>query len=116
MEVARGLAATQHADGSWTETWAGGQFAPLYPSALQPVWITGHHLEWIAQVPTDLRPPELSVKKAILFVLHSLDKIDSESIWKNSCIYIHGARAAFRLSGKTFQDFSAVSFKEAEIK
>ncbi len=104
LETSRLLVETQSPDGSWAVDWAGRQFSPLYPIALQPTWMTGHHLEWISQVPADLRPSEASIKKACSFVLASIEKTESTHIWKNPCTYIHGVRAAFRLLGKNVQN------------
>ncbi len=104
---ARHLSESQAAAGFWTPRWCQAlATAPaLDPEeAVEWVRITGHHLEWMALVRSDLRPPETSVRRAIAFVLSALRGRSARGLSQATDFNVcsHAARCLVLFSGKRF--------------
>jgi hypothetical protein len=65
------VVAARQGAGHWSARWAPGVKAEPNPAAeiFTGVVSTGHHLEWIALAPPDLRPPRDSIGRAVRSVL-----------------------------------------------
>lgn len=93
-------------DGKWTTELRGT------PSREKPVeeWIrcTGHHLEWIAFAPEELRPSDKNIQAGIKFLLNCLTNLETAPL--STAYYFnagsHAGRALVLLSGKEYaKDF-----------
>jgi hypothetical protein len=94
------LARAQHADGYWTVDWAKNN--PLRGGrgdVIDAVWMTGHHLDWMAIVPTDLRISEPGLVRASRFVCQQAAAHDRDTVVARCCSFFHGIRATQRLIG-----------------
>jgi hypothetical protein len=95
------LAASQSSDGSWTKNWStpravtaasvrGPTFAlPEY----DPIWITGHILEYQVLLPEHLRLSEARLTQAAAYILKQMAAIPTEAIQAHACAYTHGIHA-----------------------
>ena len=92
------LETAQEADGSWKVQWAANgtskqKGVALTAPANQAIWITGHHLEWQALAPAELRVSRARIVRAAQYVVAGTYAIDQEVIRQNMCAYSHGLRA-----------------------
>jgi hypothetical protein len=100
-EAARRLSGSQSPDGSWNGAWAGSpDVAPVYRTQFDEILITGHQLDWMALVPAGLRVPRDQLAQAVRFVMATTLHADAREVAANPCPYVHGVRAALRLSGQ----------------
>jgi hypothetical protein len=88
------LQRTQASDGSWKPTWFSGppsarRSGDIYSDLL----VTGHHLEWLALLPSKDRPAEEVVALAGSFVFNSLKQIAPKDVEEHICQCSHGVRA-----------------------
>jgi hypothetical protein len=92
------LEAREAPEGGWDKSWAQpGVLRFVYgDDLLDRITITGHHLEWMALVPSDdLRPAEAVIKRAVAALrrdVESLPPIEHRS-FKTMLPVSHGARA-----------------------
>jgi hypothetical protein len=86
-KVGERLAQSQLSDGSWDENWE-----------LPTLARDGHHLEWLALVPSGLRPPDRVLRMAGEFILQTLFEVRSDELVKQICPCSHGLRA-FGIAG-----------------
>jgi hypothetical protein len=97
------LERSQQPDGAWSLDWAltGGQSRneSLINEAIGRVRVTGHHLEWIAVAPVELRPSAKAVRQAIQFLLTTLSSQSPEYYYDNYAPVSHAVRALVLLSG-----------------
>jgi hypothetical protein len=96
------LAQSQGAGGWWDRKWTKER---AYIQRNEPEleeWVrnTGHHLEWMAFVPPDLRPPEECISRAVRFLIPVLKrpKIGGLPGGENFNSCSHAARALLLLS------------------
>jgi hypothetical protein len=92
------------ASGAWDTSWSeAAQANRLWgDDLLDRITITGHHLEWIALAPTDLRPSQRAVKHAVRALrsdVQALPPLPSRS-FKALLPVSHGARALALLRGE----------------
>ncbi|HEX7377806.1 MAG TPA: hypothetical protein VF278_11870, partial [Pirellulales bacterium] len=93
------LTAAQESGGAWTANWAGSSdLAPLFRNRLDRVWITGHHLDWMAIADDELRVNNDRLLAAGRFVISSVLRADDDEVARNPCPYTHGVRAVARLT------------------
>ncbi|MBX9789459.1 MAG: hypothetical protein K2Y37_11135 [Pirellulales bacterium] len=87
------LARNQRADGAWTKDWP--VRVPAASSGLdwEALTATGHHLEWIALLSDDLRPPKASLRKAVCFLVASTNGLSSHEETDYYLPIAHAARA-----------------------
>jgi hypothetical protein len=89
------LAAAQLGDGSWDQGWElptpkrAGTTLDDRTRAL----VTGHHLEWLAVVSDDLRPPHAVLLAAGEFLLRWMSRLRPDQITEEICACSHGLRA-----------------------
>jgi len=104
------LEGSQHFDGSWGTDWTAGtatgddegHATELLASAV----VTGHHLEWIAVAPDDLRPSALSVERAIVWLQSALSVQPPQFYLEHYGPLTHAARALVILSGSDAFDLA----------
>jgi hypothetical protein len=94
------LIQNQTQDGFWTTDWAA--VSDAHPDlgkdgVVQAIWMTGHHLDWMAIVPVDCRVPESGLRRAAEIVCRRTAATDSGQTLANCCYYFHGIRATLRL-------------------
>ncbi len=91
----RRLSATQLPDGSWCEAWRLPEFPPqhLHTSSVRRLLITGHQLEWLALLPSWLRPNAQVLSSATRFAtaLPASMSVEDNNRWICPCS--HGIRA-----------------------
>jgi hypothetical protein len=99
-KVGERLAQSQLSDGSWDENWELPTLARDGTSmnGWQRLLISGHHLEWLALVPSGLRPPDRVLRMAGEFILQTLFEVRSDELVKQICPCSHGLRA-FGIAG-----------------
>lgn len=102
-ELSNDLTRLQHAGGFWSRHWCRklAQAPAVDDEHVEWVRVTGHHLEWMALVPADLRPQDEVIKKAIQFLLKSLRNRNS-GVLPQGTDYApcsHAARALVLWSG-----------------
>jgi hypothetical protein len=108
------LQGQQNENGTWPIQWAEGvpQQAVLDPdvgdelppslSANHPVvWMTllGHHLEWIAASPEELRPPLTCIKRAVTFLVTRIATLSDRSVHEFYHLLTHAGRALCHYAG-----------------
>lgn len=101
LRAAQELEQSQHPDGSWDDLWTSRQLAQaksigqklLAPESSRGVWITGHHLEWMAIVPAELRTSDDRLRRAARYVLRETERVSTEMLRDESCRFSHGLRA-----------------------
>ncbi|MBI3462687.1 MAG: hypothetical protein HY000_06440 [Planctomycetes bacterium] len=106
-EVSRLLVRTQYKNGAWGPDWwndapgPGGASENPNPEVSVSNFIraTGHHLEWIALAPKDLRPPDANVEKAAQWVVSTTLAQPQGILSTYYGEFSHGARALLLLSG-----------------
>ena len=100
FEVGERLSQSQLVDGSWDVYWElpslthGGTAI----DESQRLLITGHHLEWLALVPRELRPSDRVLLMAGEFILRKVSALHTDEIVKQICPCSHGLRA-FGIAG-----------------
>jgi hypothetical protein len=116
-----GLEGGQAGSGAWNADWAkhcsGGlpTKVPKDPEAAfyQQIIVTGHHLEWIALAPTELRPREASIQRACDFLIENWPAFLERHLsrdWHGFVPATHAGRALWLLSGipTNDQDFDSL--------
>lgn len=94
------LEKSQRGDGSWGIDWAREVDPARLWKRQEPIWMTGHHLDWMAIVPDVLRVPPDRLASAARFVARSIAAIPDETVpERDTCAYYHGPRAIRRLLG-----------------
>jgi hypothetical protein len=94
------LSSTQDADGSWSTNWAASiNYGPRFGSLNSRIWMTGHHLDWMAIVPAELRVDDDRIRSAGQFVARVIRESEPANINGNVCHYIHGVRGVARIHG-----------------
>ena len=107
-------------DGRWESSWGKtGDSEFLWgDDALDRIAITGHHLEWMALTPKDLRPSESLLKRAVLSLrkdVESLPPLQSRS-FKSLLPVSHAARALALLRGEDGFTFWRNSWKAEQLR
>jgi hypothetical protein len=100
-QAAQELEQSQHPDGSWDDLWTRRQLSHakligrklLAPESTRGLWITGHHLEWMAIVPAELRTSDDRLRRAAQYVLRETARIPTEMLRSEPCRFSHGLRA-----------------------
>jgi hypothetical protein len=96
------LTKNQESDGSWLNHWAMTDLTEVasHPDAIllarprnEAIWITGHHLEWIALTPPRLRVSDERITAAASFIARVISMIPHSDIAKEPCYYTHGPHA-----------------------
>lgn len=105
-ELTRLLTRTRRDVGGWDGSWAGvvnGKDVGVYGGneVLARITITGHHLEWIALAPPELRPSDDIVADAVVALVYDLDQLPD---WGRQSFKVllpcsHAARALCLLKG-----------------
>lgn len=102
-EVSKALVRLQKPEGYWPTPWIEGGEEP--PLDLEPndstargekirfLTGTGHHLEWIALAPPELRPPDDAVERATAFLAEYLCRASVPRFSYNYLPITHGVRA-----------------------
>jgi hypothetical protein len=95
---------SQAPDGTWDWRWHEETAPPDRrggdrPGAIDPevLRLTGHHLEWLMLLPTDLLPPRAVFAKAVRPLLVHLGSDPQEKIGSNYCPYSHAGRVLLLL-------------------
>jgi len=99
------LCESQADSGSWDSLWTKRQYALVdrrykvrfAKSESHYTWMTGHHLEWQALLPEELRVPRERLVSAANFVLSQMQS--REAAVSQPCRYSHGIRAIQLLLG-----------------
>jgi hypothetical protein len=93
-EVSRILERNQSSEGAWLLNWHKGKdVSTKEPWGFQAVWITGHHLEWIALATPRLRPSERTIKKAASLLANVIPRHTIDTIYESYAPFSHAARA-----------------------
>jgi hypothetical protein len=96
--------------GGWDKTWSGeyvavpeNMFFEFKPH-FDRIAVTGHHLEWIALAPEELRPSRNVVQRAIEALGRELSALSGDDLQKSKGYLpvTHAVRAMVLLSGKRF--------------
>ena len=89
------LIKNQQPDGSWGTDWAsphtGKNSGPR--QTRHAIWMTGHHLEWLALVPPEARIPQPRLRLAIDFVTDCTMHVTTTEIESEPCYWLHGIHA-----------------------
>jgi hypothetical protein len=91
------LMRSQLPDGSWNSNWSDwndsnkrhDQFLGRMDRSLL---VTGHHLEWLILIPSNLEFDDISLRAAVRFVLRILEHQSTDSILDAYCPHSHAAR------------------------
>jgi hypothetical protein len=95
------LQSNQHSTGGWTTSWQ----VPLTsrPSSTSAremggnLLVTGHHLEWIAIAPGDIRPRTAAIQRAVRWCMDELTIDSADALPKDVCARTHAVRAILLL-------------------
>jgi hypothetical protein len=90
------LSASQLADGGWSPMWThtSGGVHPVDDAPLsERLHVTGHVLEWLAQLPDDVRPRGRMMHTAAQWSLRVLDQADQQEVRRKICHFEHAMRA-----------------------
>jgi hypothetical protein len=95
------LTASQSPDGSWIRNWSAARTktvsetrGPAFaPPEYDPIWITGHILEYQVLLPEHLRLSEARLTRAAAYILKQMGAIPPEAIQAHACAYTHGIHA-----------------------
>ena len=101
--ISRLLDKNQNANGSWSADWAGPRASRAVAGdseVITQLRATGHHLEWIAISPKDLRPEDTSIARAIHFLQSSLGDLPAVDFYYHYPLLSHAGAALVRLSGR----------------
>lgn len=109
------LVESQGHDGLWRVGISGErpESSTTFESLFLAVTSTGHHLEWIALAPRELRPPQKSVAKAAKGILRRVNFIIPEMRSELYCPLTHVARALCLLRGKSPTEMIGNSIQKA---
>lgn len=103
-QVSRLLEELQEPGGAWpSDWWNGGQPLPLVAvdgDLITRLRVAGHHLEWIAIAPADLRPRDDCVRLAIRNLEHTMAELPAEDYYTHYPLVSHAARALVLFSGR----------------
>jgi hypothetical protein len=104
VSAAAKLADGQRPNGSWGRDWCAqarqqrkASHIALQEARAEEVWITGHHLEWLAITPTEFRISDERMSAAARYVVREMALTPREAIWENPCYYTHGPHAIQQL-------------------
>lgn len=104
QQYSQALVRSQGAAGWWDRKWHESLATAPSVEGEQVEWVrsTGHHLEWIALVDPELRPPEATVRRAIHFLLPFMRRLNTNTLVlsREYCPCSHAARALVLLSGR----------------
>lgn len=92
------LERTQLDSGAWNPGWS--ESAAASPRVIRPldeIWVTGHHLDWMALVPHNLRVPDEAIENACHFVINQTNVTSEREVSEQPCHFFHGIRATVRL-------------------
>jgi hypothetical protein len=106
--------------GGWDKYWSqNSDLKPLWrDDLLDRITITGHHLEWIALAPPDVRPSETVVKRAVRALRSDVESLPplSQQPFKTLLPVSHGARALALLRGEDPYLLWMKYWKEGRLK
>lgn len=108
------LTKQQMDDGCWPANWyraTGGKD----DVSIVPITVTGHHLEWIAIAPADMRPPINVIERAVDGVLHRVGQLSVLQRFDEYSSVTHVARALCLLKGVDPADF-CLRFTSSRIR
>jgi hypothetical protein len=92
--VSRLLEANQSPDGAWYLDWHVGKVpSEDEPVGFQAVWMTGHHLEWIALAVPRLRPDRKVIQKAASYLVKAIPLHTIHTIAESYAPFSHAGRA-----------------------
>ncbi len=93
------LEANQSAEGAWFEKWHQSNRPTLPEDAtLEAITAVGHHLEWVAMAPPDLRPKTPCLAKAAEFLVRVIPGHSVNTIAGSYSTFSHAGRALALLS------------------
>lgn len=75
LETTRLLERSQLPSGGWDQRWPGHMEAksPYRDAVLDRITVTGHHLEWLAFAPAEVRPSHHVIKRAVSSLSRDID-------------------------------------------
>lgn len=90
------LCRSQLSNGDWNQDWAASEPSELARLGLlerfdHQVLVTGHHMEWMAIVPPELRCPDDVRVRAGRFLMMALQNQVTDGAAENFCAYSHAA-------------------------
>ncbi len=90
------LSRSQLPNGAWNQDWAASEPSELARQGLlerfdHQVLVTGHHMEWMAIVPPELRCPDDVLVRAGRFLMMALQNQVTDGAAENFCAYSHAA-------------------------
>lgn len=87
--------AAQHPHGYWARNWGGGAAAQNASTAdlAGQILATGHHLEWLALLPSELRPPREPVLRAAQWLVQALERVEEGQLEALYGPFSHAGRA-----------------------
>lgn len=102
----RDLVDSQSGAGYWSRRWCRKMQTAKAVEGEDVEWIrcTGHHLEWIALVRPELRPPQENIRRAIRYLMKALGQRSTSNLSRGNSFNesSHAARALVLLKGKRF--------------
>lgn len=111
IEYSTALEKFQREDGSWPSGWMVGseetRLSELEGERIARLRVAGHHLEWIAIAPPELRPKKDTIVKAIMYAQKEFAEWSYSDIKNSYPVITHGARALLLLSGRHSKDFTS---------
>ena len=106
LKFSHDLTDSQSAAGFWSRHWSPELADADAMEDEHTEWVrcTGHHLEWIALLPADLRPGDAVVHRAAQFLLATLRDISPLDLYESRsfCPLNHAARALVVLTGHRY--------------
>lgn len=100
-KISRLLELHQSSSGAWLKDWVrSSEPAPKTPLGYQTILVTGHHLEWIALAPDDLRPRRECVESAARVLAATLKLQDAQTAGNSYPEFSHALRAVFMYLGE----------------
>jgi hypothetical protein len=104
--ISRALVEVQSGAGWWDRKWIKERASapPMEDELDEWVRSTSHHLEWIALVGPELRPPQENIDRAVRFLLEVLERAEPRMLSpaKRYAPYSHAGRALCLMAGKRY--------------
>ncbi len=99
QDISRQLTRSQKATGTWL-VWVDARRPTLFGSDLMDrVSVMGHHLEWMAMAPANVRPEPAVIRRAVAGLINDLHRIPVERRNPRTQLPLtHAARALVLLS------------------